>query len=100
MSKQILKSRREEDRQSYAKQKNLCVLLLRRTKKELLFDLKRKKCHGNLKFLKTVKTILSNKLVSSEKVTLLENEKIITDDKEIARALKDFFSNIVKTLTL
>ena len=54
----------------------------------------------NLKFLKTVKTILSNKLVSREKVTLLENEKIITDDKEIARALKDFFSNIIKTLTL
>ena len=40
-----LKSRSEEDRQRFRKQRNLCVSLVRKTKKELLFELKRKKCH-------------------------------------------------------
>ena len=41
-----------------------------------------------------MKPMLSNKLVSSEKITLVENEKIITDGKEIVKVLNDFFSNI------
>ena len=34
-----------------------------------------------------MQSMLSNKLVSSEKVTFMENEKIITDGKEIAKVL-------------
>ena len=56
-----LKSKSEEDWQSYAKQRNLCVSV-KIDKKELLFD-----------------------LVSSGKITLVENEKIITDDKKIVK---------------
>ena len=42
--------------------------------------------------------MLSNKSVSSEKITSVENEKIITDAKEIAKVLNDFFSNLIKSL--
>ena len=42
--------------------------------------------------------MLSNKFVNSEKITLVDNEKIITNDKEIAKVLNDLFSNIIKTL--
>ena len=52
----------------------------------------------NRKFWKTVKPILSNKFVNSEKITLVDNEKITTNDKEIAKVLNDFFSDIIKTL--
>ena len=41
--------------------------------------------------------MLSNKLVSSEKIALVENGKIITDDKEILKVLNDIFSNIIET---
>ena len=58
-------------------------------------NLNKKKCH-NKKFWKTVKPMLSNKFVSSEKITLVDNEKIITNDKEV----NDFFSNIIKTLNI
>ena len=44
-----------------------------------------------------MKPVFSNKLVSREKITLVENEKIITDNKDIAKVLNDFFSNIIKT---
>ena len=43
--------------------------------------------------------MLSNKLVSSEKITLIENEKFLTDDKEIAKVLNDVFSDMNKSLT-
>ena len=54
-------------------------------KKELLFDVKRKTCHRHSK---TVKPMLPNKLVSGEKIILVENEKIITDDKEMVKSFK------------
>ena len=41
--------------------------------------------------------MLSNKFVNNEKITLVDNEKFITNDKEIAKVLNDFFSNIIKT---
>ena len=44
--------------------------------------------------------MLSNKFVKSEKITLADNEKVITNDKEIAKFLNDFFSNIIKTLNI
>ena len=44
--------------------------------------------------------MLSNKFVNNEKITLVDNEKIITNDKEIAKVLNDFFSNIIKTLNI
>ena len=44
--------------------------------------------------------MFSNILVSSEKITLVKNEKIITDAKETAKILNDFFSNVIKTLNI
>ena len=42
--------------------------------------------------------MLSNKLFNNEKITLVKNEKIITDDKEIAKDLHEFFSNVINFL--
>ena len=42
--------------------------------------------------------MLSNKFVYSEKITLVNDEKTIANDKEIADVLNDFFSNIIKNL--
>ena len=67
---------------------------IKKHKKELLFNFKRKSVIDNPKFWKTVKLILLNKLVSSEKITLVEKEEINTNDKDIAKVLNHFFSNI------
>ena len=47
-----------------------------------------------------VKPILSIKFVNSGKITLIDSEKIIINDKEIAKVLYDFFSSIIKTLNM
>ena len=44
--------------------------------------------------------MLSNKFVNKEKITLVDNDKIITNDKEIAKVSNDFFLNITKTLNI
>ena len=41
--------------------------------------------------------MFSNKYVNREKITLVVNEKIITNDKVIAIVLHGFFSNMIKT---
>ena len=56
---------------------------IKKDKKELLFELKRKNDIDNRKFWKTVKPMLSNKFVNSEEIALADNKKIITSDKEI-----------------
>ena len=97
LKNKYLKSKSKTNRQRFVKQRNLYVCLLRETKGCYYSNLNEKNVIDNQKSLKTVKPILSNKFVNSEKITLVDNEKIITNDKEIAKVLNDFFSNIIET---
>ena len=55
----------------------------------------------NKKFLKTIKPFLSDKGQSTQKTTLVDkDENIISDDKEVAEAMNEFFSNAVTSLNL
>ena len=45
-----------------------------------------------------VKPLLSNKVVYNERITLVEDDKIIENDKNSASILNKFFSNIITTL--
>ena len=72
----------------------MCISI-KKEKKELLFKFKRKNVINNRKFWKTVKPMFSNKFVNSEKIALADDEKIITNNKEIAKVLNNFFSNII-----
>ena len=48
----------------------------------------------NKKFWKTVTPFLSDKVLSTERVTLIENDKIINNDSETANIMNTFFSDI------
>ena len=74
-----MKGRSEKDQQRYAKQRNLRMSLLRKTKRIYYLNFNEMNVIDYRKFWKTVKPMLSNKLVSSDKITLVEGEKIITD---------------------
>ena len=96
--KQIFKKQKGRRSAKLRERRNLCVFLLRETKKSYCSTLNEKNLIDNRKFWKTVKPMLSNKLVSSEKFTLVENKKIITDDREIAKTLNEFFLITSNTL--
>ena len=74
--------------------KNLCVSILRKIKRSYYSNLNRKNVIGNRKFWKTVKPMLLNKFVNNELITSVDNEKIITNGKEIAKVLNDFLNSI------
>ena len=62
----FLKDPTEHNKVSYTKQRNWCVSLLRKEKKEYFANL-----IDNKKFWQTVKPFLSEKLKSREKITLV-----------------------------
>ena len=84
----------------YTKQRKYYVLLLRRTKTQYCSNLDEKNVTDNKTFLKTVKSFLSDKLMSKEKITLIEEDGIVSNDEDTAQVLNAFFSSIVASLNI
>ena len=80
------------------KQRNFCVSLLRKVKREYSANLSEKNTTDNRKFWQTVKAFLSEENKTREKITLVKNEEIISDDVGVANTLNNYFSNVVKNL--
>ena len=87
-----------ENKFSYNKQRNWCVSLLWKEKKKYFANLNEEDITDNKKLWQTVKPFLSEKTKSREKITLIENENLVSDDAEVANCLNNFFSNIVKNV--
>ena len=95
-----LKKRSNQNKKLYTKQRNYCVSLLRKTKKNHYANLNQKHIADNKQFWRTVKPLLSDKPKSNEKITLVEGDKITSEDKSNAEILNSFFSNAVKNLKI
>ena len=54
----------------------------------------------NKKFWKRISLLFSNKNKSKERITLVENDEIISSDIEVAKTFQNFFSSIVKNLNI
>ena len=52
----------------------------------------------NKKIERVVKSLLSNKVVYNDRNTLMEDDKIIENDKNTASILNEIFSDIITTL--
>ena len=96
----FLKNRTEENKRKYTKQRNYCVSLLRKVKNKHYSNLNEKDVTDNKMFWKTVKPFFSDKVTSSEKITLIEEDEIIGNDSDTARVLNTSFSNIVSNLKI
>ena len=93
----FLKNRSNQNKKNYMKQRNHCVSLLRKTKREYYSNLGEKNICDNKTFWKTVKPVLSKKIKSNERITLIENDEVIETEKGTAEVLNAFFSNIVQS---
>ena len=89
----FLKNKTKEYGNTYVKQKKLYVTLLQKSKREFLGSLKETDLSNNKKFWDVIKLLLSNKVVSNEKVTLLEVGNIVENDENTASVL----NNIITT---
>ena len=96
----FLREKSEESARDYKKQRNKCVSLLKKVKKTYFKNLNPSAICDNKKFWKTVKPLFTEKTTSTNNITLVENNEIISDDNVAAEIFNDFFSNAVKNLNI
>ena len=95
-----LKNPTLENFNKFKKQKNLCSRLYKKERKKFLHKLDIKLVSHNKKFWATIKPFLSHKYTKSSKITLVEGDKIISADKDIAQKFDKFYKNAVSSLNI
>ena len=75
----------------YNNQRNLCVSLLRKAKRNYCKNLDLNDINDNKKFQTMVKPLFCNKMKSVENIMLDENSKLVRDEKEVTNIFNDFF---------
>ena len=95
-----LKSNTLENKIKYTKIRNYCVNLNRKTKREYYSNINIKNVIDNKKFWNTVKPLFSDKVKQTQNITLIEGNKIISDKRDVAEKINNFFSNAVPSLNI
>ena len=83
---------------NYKKQRNFCSRLNKREKKNYYSKLDLKSVTDNKIFWKTMKPLYSDKGSHKPKITLIDEEKIITEDQEVSNIFNEYFENSIKNL--
>ena len=86
--------------QKYKHQRNFCLNLLRKTKKQYFAKSHVKDVADNKLFWKNVKLYFSDRSSNSTKITLVEKDEILIDEKKIANIMNEHFVSITKKLNL
>ena len=76
------KNRNYENWYLYKKQRNFCVSLLRKTKRNYFKNVKIRDVTDNKKFWKTIRPYFSDKGYNQTKLKIVEKNSIITDEKK------------------
>ena len=94
----FLRSRSIEDRKAYNKQRNYCVSLIQKIKKDYYNNLDYKKIIDNKSFWKYVKPLFTEKNTRSNKITLVEDNSILEKNDKIAETFNNFLTSAVANL--
>ena len=84
----------------FKKQRNKCVKILRNVKKEYLSNLNVKDVTDSREFWSTVKPFFSDTNKTVNNIILSDNDKMLKDEKKVAKTLNDYFTNLTKKLKL
>ena len=95
-----IRKRNDKNWENCKKQRNFCVDLLHQTKTQYFKNLNVKDLSDKRKVWKTIKPYFSNKSSNSSKLLLKEKSSLVSDGKEIATIINNFFINITKDLEL
>ena len=95
-----LKQHTEATKVAYNQQRNTFVSILKKSKRSYFESLDVKFVKDYKKFWKKISPFFSNKIKSKKKITLAENDEIISSDIDVAKTFQNFFSSIVKNLNI
>ena len=96
----FLRDRTEGNKNVYRKQRNYCVSLLRKERKDFFQKIDTKRTTDNKLFWKMVKPFFSAKKKDTGKITLIHNNELIDRPKDISEIFNNFFANVVKNLNI
>ena len=85
-----LRERTNEAKILHNKQRNLCVSILCKNKRDYFGNLNNKIVIDNRKFWKTISSLLSKKSFHRECITFKESNKTITNNAELAEPFNTF----------
>ena len=88
------KNRTPKTWDSYKKQRNFCVNLLRKTKKYYLENINVKDINDDKK------SFFSNKGLNTNKLMLIENNNLISEESVLANTMNQYFTNITKQVNI
>ena len=94
------KIRSETNFHNFKKQRNNCSRLYKHERKKFYKNLDISSITDNRKFWRTLKPFFTDKGTTRNCISLIEDDMIISDDKEVAGTLNSFFDNAVKSLNL
>ena len=100
LKNKFVKTNTEVDKISYKRQRNFCANLVRKTKIAYFNNLNPSSITDNKAFWKTVRPAFTDKKCSHDDIILIDNENIISDDKQVANTFSDFFANSVQELKI
>ena len=100
LKNRYLKEKSEESLHQFRKQKNYTKRLSNRERTKYFANLDLKQYTDNKKFWNSVKPMFSSSCIGSNKITLVENGELITDDKQIAETFSGFFVDAVSSLQI
>ena len=94
------KNKTDSAKAAYKKQRNICTSLFRKAKSDYYSNLNTNSITDNKKFWKTVKPLFSEKVMSAESITIVENDTIYNNGSDVSQIFNQFFSNVVKNLNI
>ena len=95
-----LKNKSLINKVAYNKQRNYCVSLVKKEKKKYFNNINPNDVTDNRRFWSITKPLFSDKTPTRKKITLIENNEILSNEQEIAETLNCYFSNIVPNLNI
>ena len=100
LKNQYYKNPTEENRTAYKKHRNFCVSLLKKEKKKYYNNLDMKIFDNNKKFWQNIKPLFSDKSNLKRNITLVENGSVISEKREVAENLNNYFIEAVENLEI
>ena len=94
------KSKSDIDKGNFKRQRKLVSKLVKKEKKNYYHSLDNKVVLDNKRFWKQIKSSFSDKVICGEKITLVNDNNIISDDQQQAEVFKLFFKDAVNKLDI
>ena len=92
------KNRAAENWDAFRRQRNLCVKITRKAKRDFYNQIDISAVTNNKEFWNTIKPLISDKSSLKSRITLVEDVKVVSNESDVAETLNNFFVTITDSL--